>query len=160
MPAAPQQGLATVPSATGVPAQGVPPQSAACVDEFLPLRQEAEKRAALISAAAKRKAPREEMCQLFNGFVAAEGKVVRFMETKHSACGIPTDAVASLKKEHARVMVTRGRVCSTGPVGGPGGPPPGPSLSEALGAPRIPGPGSTSSGLGTWDTLTGNPIKR
>jgi hypothetical protein len=164
---APQGGFATVAPAPqqGPASMGPPPgmaqQAAACMQEFVPLREAAEKRAGMITAAAKRKAPRDELCKLFNGFLAAETKLVKYMETNRSGCGIPDQAISNLKKEHARVTTTRQQVCSGAPMGGPSGPPPGPSLSDALGAPRVaPGPTTSSGGLGTWDTLTGNPIRR
>lgn len=163
---APQRGTATIAPgppggmATIAPPAGMSPQASSCINEFMPMRQAAEKRAQLIGAAVKRKAPREELCKLFGGLVAAETKLVKFMEANRASCGIPNEAIANLKKEYSRVSATRQQVCSGAPTAAPGGPPPGPSLSDALGAPRVPGPATTSSGLGTWDTLTGSPIKR
>ena len=140
---------------TAAPPQGGG-QAPPCFNEFLPLRQEAEKRAGLIKSATTKQLPREEVCKLFNGFIAAESKLVKFLEANYASCGIPTEAVTSMKSNHDGALKTRNRVCqaaASAPVR-----PAGPSLSDALGA-RTPGPGSASTGGGTWDTLSGNPIK-
>ncbi len=47
------------------PGQGGKPP---CFDDFMPLREEAQKRDSAISAAGKRKPPPKEMCQLFGPF--------------------------------------------------------------------------------------------
>lgn len=136
---------------------GAPP----CVGEFMPLRQEAEKRAAAIKAAADRKAPREEVCNAFKRFSESEAKLVKYMEANQSWCGIPPDAVKQMKQNHSRTLATRDRACAGGPIGGGPAPrPAGPSLSEALGTSRGINPNAVTPGRGTFDTLTGNALQR
>jgi hypothetical protein len=126
------------------------------VDEFVPVRREAEKRANLIRTAVARKSRGEEVCKLFNGFIAAEGKLVKFLETNQSSCAIPENAIDQARANHESALKARQQVCAAAATTAPR--PTGPSLSEALGA-RVPGPGSTATGSGTWDTLTGNPLR-
>jgi hypothetical protein len=160
---APQTGMVTI--APG-PSMGAPPgmpppggQAPPCIGEFLPLRQDAEKRAGLLKAAAARKASREEVCKLFTSFAAAEGKMLKFLQTHQSSCGIPAEAVTQVKGNHEGTLRTRQQVCSADATPAR---PAGPNLSDALGA-RTPGPTSSgatgASGFGTWNTLSGNPIK-
>lgn len=134
---------------------GAPP----CMSDFLPLRQEAETRAAAIKKAADSKAPRPQVCKLFQIFSDAEAKVVAFVEKNQSWCGIPPQAVAQMKANHARTLDTKTKICSAGIAEGPPGPR-GPNLGEALGVRALPTPESFSSGQGTFDTLTGNPLTR
>lgn len=156
----PQTGTATIQSApiqtapmmTAPPVQARPTQAPPCFDDFLPLRNEAEKRAAAIRNSG-RGASAAEVCKLFNGFIAAESKMLKFMEA-NTSCGIPPDAVAQVKANHAGAMKTRQQVCAA--ASAPAARPAAPGLSEALGA-RAPTAGS--SGLGTWDTLSGTPAK-
>jgi hypothetical protein len=147
----------------GAQQQGGPSGQDPCMGEFLPLREAAEKRAGLLKSAMDRKAQRTEFCKLFKDFAAAESKVVKFMSDKQSACRIPPEALTQVKANHDRTVKTRDNVCNPAAVGGPGapaGPPPGPRLSDELGVRGIAGPGSTTPGRGTFDTLQGNPLAR
>lgn len=135
------------------PQQQVPP----CYNEFLPLRQAAEKRAQAIQAASQRKAPREEVCKLFVNFSEAEAKVVIYAEKNATWCGIPQEAVSQMKKNHGRTLLLRKRVCS---AEGPAPVRRGPSLSDALRTTVVPDANTTRTGRGTFDTLTGNPLTR
>jgi hypothetical protein len=137
-----------------------PPQESQlppCYNEFMPLRQEAEKRAGLIRDAAERKSPREEVCKLFGSFAISESKLIKFLETHQASCGIPPDAVKQMKTNHDRTLKTRRQVCSASASNA--APPAQPGLSDALGVTRVPTPDSISKGRGTWDTLSGNPIR-
>jgi hypothetical protein len=161
----PPAGGAPAPAA-GAPmsaAPGAPPGQPPCFNDFVPLRQEAEKRAGAIQAAAKRKAPREELCKLFKNFAEAEVKVVKFVSTNQQWCGIPPQAVEQMKQNHGKTVSTRDKICSGegGPVMGGGPPrPSGPGLSEALGTSRLPTPNTSTGRAGTFDTLTGNVLAR
>src|SRR2546425_608430 len=158
---APPPGGVAGPQA-GFPGPQGAPQEPPCFKDFMPLRQDAEKRAGLIKAASDRKAPRPEVCQLFKNFAAAEAKVVKFVSTNQSACSIPQDVVGQMKSNHDRTLKIRDQVCGGGPMGAGAAPPPPPTprLSDELGIGRIPGPSTTSTGRGTFDTLTGNPLAR
>jgi hypothetical protein len=175
------EALAQVPPGAGMmqtgappPQSGPPPMQAApmgappgggappCMSDFVPLRQEAERRAGLIKVAAARKAGREEICQLITKFSEAEGKFAKFVEANQTWCAIPANVVVAIKANHGRTMRTRAQVCSGNGAIGAQGPslPPGPGLSDTLGLNRAPTATNTMTGKGgTYDTLSGNPIK-
>ncbi len=134
------------------PQQNMPP----CMSEFMPLREEAEKRAGVLKTAIERKIPRPELCQLFRRFSDAEDKVVKYAVTNQIACNIPSQAVGEMKKNHGRTAQVRDKVCAPEPVAKQSGP----NLGEVLGTRNLPTPDTTRSGGGTFDTLTGNPLAR
>lgn len=138
----------------GLAPPGAPQQQPPCINEFVPLRTEAEKRAGAIKAGIDKKVPREEICNLFKRFSEAEARVVKFLKEKQTACGVPPDAIKQVSSNHARTVKTREQVCATGPAVAR---PTGPGLSEALGTARTPDTPSTG---GTFDTLTGNVMSR
>jgi hypothetical protein len=143
------------PQAQQAQQQQMPP----CFNEFLPLRQEAEKRANVIRNAmqAKRKLTQPQACEAFKALSLAEGKMVKFVEEKNVWCGIPLEAVKVMKTNAQRTVKMRDQICNGArPMGGPAAP----SLSDALGTSRIPDASSTSTGRGTLDSLTGNPLAR
>jgi hypothetical protein len=86
-----------------------------CWDDFMPLREEAQKRATAISVAGKRKAPPNEVCQLFNRFAEAETKVIKFVEENGTWCGIPPDALKQMKESQAKGDAMRKNVCAVLP---------------------------------------------
>lgn len=155
-PGMPMPGSSPQGGAFGAPPQGGTPP---CISEFIPLRTEAQKRAEVINAAAKRKVSRQELCQAFRRFAEAEGKVVKFLQEKTASCGIPPNAAPEMKANHDKTLKIRDQVCAAGPMGAEGGPPKptGPGLSEALGTARP--PIESSSGRGTFDTLSGNALR-
>ncbi len=136
------------------PQQQLPP----CFQDFTPLRAEAEKRAGALQAAIKRKAAREEICALIKNFGVAEAKVVNFVDKNQQNCGIPPEAVKTMKTNHQRTVQSTSQVCAAGPVAGK---PAGPGLSEALGVSRAPtGVDPLAPKNGTMDSLTGNVLAR
>ena len=146
----------------GMPAPGVAPpaqQTPPCFQDFAPLRDDAQKRANVLQAAIKRKASREEICNLIKGFGVAEAKVVKFVEKNQQFCGIPPEAITTMKANHQRTVASTTQVCSGGPTAGPR--PTGPGLSDALGVSRAPtGIDTLAPKSGTMDTLTGNVLQR
>jgi hypothetical protein len=144
-------------------APGPPPQQQQqtpppCIQEFLRLRDDASKKAGLIRAASEHKATPKEACGLFNTFVAAEVKMIKYAETNATWCGIPPQILPELKKSHAQAMQIRNKVCSVAAAGtGPQMAPRAPNLSDTLGGP-IPDPNNIKTGRGTFDTLTGSPL--
>lgn len=139
-------------SAQFPPQQQAPP----CFNEFMPLRQAAEKRAQAIRTATARKAPREEICKLFTSFSESEAKVVKYAEANATFCGIPQQAVTQMKANHGQTVKIRKQVCSAGPAPAARGP----TLSDALRTTVVPDASTTRTGRGTFDTLTGNPLAR
>jgi hypothetical protein len=140
----------------GAAAQFQQQQQPPCFNEFMPLRNDAEKHGKAIEAASKRKAPREQVCVLFKRFAAAEEKYVKYAETNATWCGIPAEAVKQMKANHTQTLKIRQRVCAVAAPAKPRGP----SLSDALGTTRVPDASSTRTGRGTFDTLTGHPLNR
>ena len=134
-----------------MPAQGAPP----CMAEFVPLRTEAEKRAAAIKAGADRKAPRPELCQLFRKFAEAEARVVKYVTANQAACGIPPQAITSMKANHTHTMGMQQKICA---ADAPEGKPRGTGLGEALGVRGVPTPETTKTGKGIFDTLSGSQL--
>jgi hypothetical protein len=129
--------------------QNAPP----CVQEFTKLREEAEKRGAAIKAASERKAPPREACQLFNVFISAQSKMVKYAADNAAWCGIPDQVVASLKEGLAKTSDVRTKVCQAAAAPRSTGP----SLSDALSSP-VPNSNNIKTGRGTFDTLTGSPL--
>ena len=157
-PAAPARPGPIAPPATGWSSPGAlaGPQRD-CGGEFLPLRQDAEKKAGAIKAAAARKR-QPELCSAFRIFAAAEAKVVKFVEDNGAECRIPPDALKSMKGNHAKTVEVRNKICDA-PAAGPRQP----SLSDALGTsriPQVPGDGAATKRGSTFDTMTGNPLAR
>ncbi len=142
----------------GFPGQA-PPQAPPCMAEFTPLRIETEKRGAAIKAAAAKHAPPQEICQLFVRFIESEAKVVKFMEKNASTCGIPAQIVTVTKGNHGKTLETKEKVCAAA-SGAQNEARRGPGLGDALGMRAIPTPETTTTGAGTLDSLSGNPLKR
>ena len=124
---------------------------------FLPLRQEAEKRGKLIKAASERHAPADEACKLIENFGQAEVKMIKYVETYGTKCGIPPQIHAQLEKGHVNTETMQKKVCTMAQQR-----PAGPSLSEVLGSSTaIPTatPIKHARG-GVFDTLEGNVLER
>ena len=146
-PAGPQ-----APQAQG----GQPP----CAAEFIPLRDDAQKKGQALQATVdKDKTDRAKICAAFKTFVSAEAKVVKFVKDNGERCGIPDDAAKVMKANHSKSVTMRNRVCSA--AAAPSGPPP-PSLSDALGtSSRLPDVSTArESKGGTFNTLSGNALSR
>lgn len=166
-PAAPQQAAPASPWPNASAPRAAAPAAASpwnaapqrdCNSEFLPLRQDAEKRAGAIKAAAAKKS-QPELCAAFKNFAAAEAKMVKYVTDNSAACGIPPKIGQEMKATHSKTLQTRDRICSAN--AGPAAAPPAPSLSDALGTSRVPGGSGTNVQKGgTFNTLTGNPIAR
>jgi hypothetical protein len=149
--------------APGMPMPGQaapqPQQLPPCYKDFMPLKEEAEKRGKAIQAATskKDKASREEVCALFKNYSAAEAKLVNFIKVNAQKCGIPPEAGTQMAANHARTLKTQNQICSV--AGGPAKPT-GPGLSEALGTSRGGTLDPFAPNSGTLDTLTGNVLSR
>lgn len=151
-------GFSPFGGAPSAPGGFARPQQRDCNSEFMPLRQDAEKRAGAIKAAAAKKS-QPALCSAFRSFAAAEAKMVKYVTDNSASCGIPADAAKSMKANHTKTVEMRDRVCSAN--AGPAAPR-APSLSDALGTSRLPDTSNpqTNKGGGTFNTLTGNAIAR
>ena len=129
------------------------------MQKFAPLREEAERRAKAIQAAGARKAGPQEACGLIKAYVAAEGRLVNYVTTKQTACGIPAEVPKQLKANASRAQQMMKQVCQAAaqPQGGPAA---APSLSEALGSNSGPEVRTVRGGGSTFDTINGNILSR
>ena len=133
-----------------------PQQEPPCIKDFGKLREEAEKKAMAIRAAGERKATPKEACQLFNAFVAAQSKMLKYATDNATWCSIPNQVVSDLKGGITKTSEIRTRVCQAAAAPQR---PAGPSLSDALSGP-VPDSNNIKTGRGTFDTLTGNPLEK
>jgi hypothetical protein len=132
----------------------------ACMKAFVPLREEAEKRGKMIKAASDRHAPPDEACKLIGNYGQAETKMINYVMTNATKCGIPPQIAEQLKAGHKNTETMQKKVCAvaqqaqTRPAAGP-------SLSEVLGsAASLPEATPTKKGGSTFDTLNGNVLTR
>jgi hypothetical protein len=148
------------PAALGGP-PAPPPGGEACMKQFLPLRQDAEKKAAAIKAAGARKAPPDEACKLIASFAGAEVKMINYIEANAAKCGIPPEIGKQLKAGHANTEKMKTTVCNVAQQRAQGAGPAAPSLSEALGtSSALPEARTAKRGGATFETLNGNALAR
>src|SRR5215468_3650699 len=156
--ASPRPAPTMSPMGAGPPPQASPFDGGGamppCFAEFAKLREEVQKKALAAKAAGQRKVAREEMCKHISAYSVAESKWVKYTEANVASCGIPVQVVNQMKEVHGHTEQTKEKICAAGPAAGP------PSLSDALGTPKLPTPETTRGGSGTLDTLTGNAIQR
>jgi hypothetical protein len=146
-------GPSPVPDAGGGGGGGPPGggNQAVC-GRFNEVRGDTEKAAGAIRAAGDKKLSREEVCPLFQKFAASEARMLKFLTDNQRNCGVPPDAIKTVKTNHARTLQMRTAVCSAAPRMGP-------SLSDALSSPILPDADEKKPGRGTFDTLTGSPLR-
>jgi hypothetical protein len=91
------------------------PQAAApgdeCMNGYLPLRQEAEKRGALIKAAGAQHAPADEVCKLIGSFAQSEVKMIQYLEAHAQQCGIAAEVGEQLRTGHKNTEGMLEKVC-------------------------------------------------
>jgi len=127
---------------------------------FVPLREEAEKRGKLIKAASERHASPDEACKLIGNFGQAEIKMIKYVETNASKCGIPPQISDQLKSGHKNTEKMQKQVCNVAQQQQQRGPA-GPSLSEVLGSSAaLPEATVAKKGGSAFDTLNGNVLAR
>jgi hypothetical protein len=140
------------------PSQSGPPDG--CMKGFAVLREEAEKRGKLIRAASERHAPPDEACKLISSFGQAETKMIKYVETNATKCGIPPQISEQMKTGHKNTEAMQTKVCAVAQQVQQKGPA-GPSLSEVLGSSAaLPEVSTTKKGGSTFDTLNGNVLAR
>jgi hypothetical protein len=135
--------------------------SAACMNGFMPLREDAEKKGKLIQAAGQRHALPDEACKLITSYGQAELKMLKYVEANASKCGIPAQIAEQISKGHKGTEQLQSRVCGVAEQM-KNRPAAGPTLSEVLGSSTSP-PEATHSRKGggsTFDTLNGNVLQR
>jgi hypothetical protein len=132
-----------------------------CMKGFMPLRAEAEKRGKMIKVASERHAPADEACKLIGNFGVAEVKMLKYVETHVSQCGIPPQVLDQLKTGHKNTEAMQQKVCSVAQQQGQQrAGPAGPSLSEVLGSAAALPEATPNKKGSTFDTLSGNVLAR
>jgi hypothetical protein len=138
--------------------QGGPPEN--CMKEFVPLREEAERRGKLIKAASDRHASPDEACKLIGNFGQAETKMIKYVEAHSASCGIPAQIADQLKSGHKGTEALQKKVCNVAQQMQQRGPA-GPTLSDVLGSSAaLPEANTNKKGGSTFDTLNGNVLTR
>jgi len=165
----PSTGVAPIAGAGGMggggfgPPPGAAPPSAgpseACTKGFLPLREEAEKRGKMIKAASERHAPPDEACKLIAAFSQSELKMIKYVETNSTKCGIPAQIAEQLRGGHKNTEAMEKKVCTMAEQIQKRGPA-GASFSDVLGTAEAPEVTTAKKGGSTFDTLNGNVLER
>jgi hypothetical protein len=108
-----QAAFPAPPPGQGIPATPQPQTGASdeCMKGFAPLREETEKRGKLIKAASERHAPPDETCKLIASFSQAEIKMIKYIESNMTACGIPTQIADQMKSGHKNTEALEKKVC-------------------------------------------------
>jgi hypothetical protein len=145
-----QAGPASAPGGFGPPPQAM----AAVCNNFVKLKDEAEKKALVMQSIGKNHGDRKSMCDAVTHFTAAETVVVKFLVDNKTTCNVPDQAIAAAKTNHDHTVKFRDTICAEAPQPKP------PTLSDALGAPMLDTAKNTKTGRGTFDTLTGNPLAK
>jgi len=128
--------------------------------QFVPLREEAEKRGKLIRVASERHAPPDEACKLIASFSQAEIIMMKFVQSHSAKCGIPPQVSEQMKTGHKNTEAMQKKVCAVAQQVQQKGPA-GPSLSEVLGSSTaLPEVTTAKKGGSTFDTLNGNVLAR
>jgi len=156
-PAASAQSAPPAQGSQPSPGFGAPQQEPPCFKDFSALRADTETKGKAIKAAGDRHAQPQEACKLFGVFIAAEAKLIKYVEDNGTWCGIPPQVLTQLKDGHVKAGALRTRICeiaARGPVRA------APSLSDALGTSQVPSASNTKTGRGTYDSLTGSPLAR
>ncbi len=131
-------------------------QSPAQCNAFIPLRDDAQKKALAVRTAVSNKVDRKEICELITRYYSAESLVVKFLEDNKTWCGIPPEAIQAAKGNHEHTGKFRTAACTEAPAAKPKTP----SLSDAINTPSVDTGANTKTGRGTLDTLNGNPLAR
>jgi hypothetical protein len=159
----PATGAAPI-SGGGFGAPAPPSQQAGpgenCMKEFVPLREEAEKRGKLIKEAGEKRATADIACKLIGNFGLAEIKMIKYVESHAAKCGIPPQVTEQLKTGHKHTEDMQKKVCAVAQQQQQKAPA-GPSLSEVLGSSaELPDAKTVKKGGGTFDTINGNVLQR
>jgi hypothetical protein len=97
---------------------------------------------------------------LIRNFGQAEIKMISYVETNASKCGIPPQISDQLKSGHKNTEKMQTQVCNVAQQQQQRGPA-GPSLSEVLGSSAaLPEATVAKKGGSTFDTLNGNVLSR
>jgi hypothetical protein len=141
----------------GSPFGAQPQQPPPACQKLMGLRDEMQKNGQALQAAGQKKAAPDELCKLFNAYLAAGRKMVKGLEEGASVCGVPPELPIQIKAQQAKESQMAKQICEVAARPRPTGP----SLSDALGTtPVVPDTTATKRGPGTFDTLENSPLLR
>ena len=89
-----------------------PAERDACMKEFVPLREEAERRGKLIKAASERRAPPGEACELIESFHHSQIKMIEYIEANSATCGILPEIADQLRAGRRNTEAMQKVVCA------------------------------------------------
>ena len=92
-------------------AAGIAAAARRSVSKLLADRDETQKHGQALQVAGKKKAPPDEVCKLFNAFLAAEGKMIKGLEENRALCGVPADVIKRVKAGHSKAAQVGKQVC-------------------------------------------------
>ncbi len=113
--APPMMGARGMGAPPGFGGGGAPP---ACLQEFIKLREDVQKKGQAAKALSEHKPSREEMCKQITVYAAAETKWVKYTESNAANCGIPAQLVQELRNVHGHTEQTREKICQPGVASG------------------------------------------
>jgi hypothetical protein len=157
--AAPQIPMLGQPQSRPQPQQQQQQQNSPCVDQFLPLRQEVDKRFEATKAGIAKKGSAAEICNLLTKFSQAEAALMKFVEKNSGTCPFPPNMLENIKASNVKSEGYRKQACTAAAAPARSARPAEPTLSDALSPPAL-NKDNTRTGRGTLDSLGGNPLAR
>jgi hypothetical protein len=141
------------------PQPGRQQQSSPCLDQFVPLREEVDKRFEATKAGIAKKGSAAEICDLLTKFTRAELALMKFVEKNTGSCPFPPNMLDNIKASNAKSEGYRKQACTAAAAPARTARPAQPTLSDAL-SPPVASKDNTRTGRGTFDSLGGNPLAR
>jgi hypothetical protein len=138
----PSAGAPHVSGGFAPPQQVGPPGAEDCMNGFLPLRQEAEKRGAMIKKASDSRATPDQACKLFLAYGQSELKMIKYIESHQAKCGIPPQVGDQLRAGRKNTEIIQKKVRDAARQQRPAGPsldlqPIGPFAARDHGLPLV-----------------------
>jgi hypothetical protein len=103
------QGTFPAPLSSAGAASSVP---SPCTNDYIPLREDTEKKGQLIREASSRHAPPEEACKLIRDYSLAEARMIKYVEANANECRISAGVADQLKAGHKNTERLQEKVCS------------------------------------------------
>lgn len=130
-----------------------------CQSSVNSLMTERDKAGKALQAANKKKSDIKTACGLFRNYVAVEAKMLKFLKSAKTQCGVPDQFIKQLSDAHVKSSATSTKVCQAAANGG-GAPPPSMGLSDALGVNTVGGAAAGEKPSAVFDTLHGNVLSQ
>lgn len=111
MSAFPSNGAPSI-GALGPASPVAPGVSRECTDGYTPLREDAERKGKLVTAARERRAPPGEACRLISDYRAAEAKLVKYVEANAAKCTVAAQIAQQLNVASRKTTELQTKVCT------------------------------------------------